>query len=107
MLMVNFKKSSRKCAVKVLSNTIVRNGYELELEIRPPASTNKKRIFTEKFFVKTSEGRQLEIPCNVFYSKTIPPSLAAEAKDKECKTCGPKIFDFKKGTVTQYPAGAK
>jgi len=98
---------SSKGTVKVLSNVIVRNGYELELEIRPPASTNKKRIFTEKFFVKTSEGRQLEIPCNVFYSKTIPPSLAAEAKDKECKTCGPKIFDFKKGTVTQYPAGAK
>ena len=94
---------SSKGAVKVLSNTIVRNGYELELEITPPASKNKKRIFTEKFFVKTREGRQLEIPCNVFYSKTIPPSLAAQVKDEECKTCGPKIFDFIKGTVTPYP----
>ena len=94
---------SSKGAVKVLSNTIVRNGYELELEITPPASKNKKRIFTEKFFVKTREGRQLEIPCNVFYSKTIPPSLAAQAKDEECKTCGPKIFDFVKGTVTSFP----
>ena len=96
---------SSKGAVKVLSNAIVRNGYELELEIRPPVSNNKKRIFTEKFFIKTSAGRQLEIPCNVFYSKTIPASLAAE--DEKCKTCGPKIFDFIKGTVTAYPAGAE
>jgi hypothetical protein len=94
-------------SVKVLSNAIVRNGYELELEITPPASNNKKRIFTEKFFVKITEGLQLEIPCNVYYSKTIPPSLASQEKDEECKTCGPKIFDFIKGTVTQYPAGAK
>jgi len=95
--------SSSRGAVKVLSNTIVRNGYELELEITPPVSKNTKRIFTEKFFVKTKEGPQLEIPCNVFYSKTIPASLAAQENDEECKTCGPKIFDFIKGTVTQYP----
>ncbi len=93
--------TSSKGAVKVLSNAIVRNGYELELEITPPASNNKKRIFTETLYVKTKEGRQLEIPCNVFYSKTIPASLTTE--DKECKTCGPKIFDFIKGTVTGYP----
>jgi hypothetical protein len=92
--------TSSKGAVKVLSNAIVRNGYELELEITPPASNNKKRIFTEKFFVKITEGLQLEIPCNVYYSKTIPPSLASQEKDGECKTCGPKILDFKKGTVT-------
>jgi len=92
--------SSSKGAVKVLSNTIVRNGYELELEITPPASKNTKRIFTEKFFVKTKEGQQLEIPCNVFYSKTAPASLTTKTNDKECKTCGPKLFDFTKGTVT-------
>jgi len=91
---------SSKGAVKVLSNAIVSNGYELELEITPPASKNKNRIFTEIFFVKIAEGLQLEIPCNVFYSKTIPPSLASQKEDKECKTCGPKIFDFVKGTVT-------
>ena len=92
---------SSKGAIKILSNAIVRNGYELELEIRPPASENKKRIFTETFFVKTKDGQQLEIPCNVFYSKTIPASLTL--KDEECKTCGPKMFDFIKGTVTTYP----
>jgi len=94
---------SSKGAVKVLSNAIVHNGYELELEITAPASKNKNRIFTETFFVKTKQGLQLEIPCNVFYSKTIPASLASKTNDKECKTCGPKIFDFTKGTVTGYP----
>jgi len=95
---------SRNGAVKVLSNAIVNNGYELELQITPPASKNTKRIFTEKFYVKTKDGQQLEIPCNVFYSKTVPSSLIAETEDKECKTCGPKLLDFTKGTVTTFPA---
>jgi len=96
---------SSKGAVRVLSNVIVRNGYELELEIRPPASKNTKRIFTEKFFIKTKEGQQLEIPCNVFYSKNIPTSLTTKTNDEECKTCGPKLFDFNKGTVTTSRTG--
>jgi hypothetical protein len=92
--------TSSKGAVKVLSNAIVRNGYELELEITPPVSNNRKSIFTETFYVKTKEGRQLEIPCNVFYTKTIPASLIPKKDDGECKTCGPKALDFTKGTVT-------
>ena len=92
--------TSSKGMVKVLSNSIIHNGYELELEITPPASGSKRRILTEKFFVKTKGGQQLEIPCNVYYSRTIPASLTS--KDEECKTCGPKIFDFTKGTVTTY-----
>jgi len=87
-------------AIRVSSNAIVRNGYELELEITPPAS-DKKRTFSEKFFVKTREGQQLEIPCNVYYSKKIPASLTPEKEDDgECKTCGPRKLDFAAGTVT-------
>ena len=97
---------SNNGAVKVLSNSVVRNGYELELEIRPPASQNTRRVFNEKFFVKLSEGRQLEIPCNVFYSKKIPQSLTTETEDGECKTCGPKKLDFAAGTVTG-PSGVE
>jgi hypothetical protein len=97
---------SRNGAVKVVSNAIVQNGYELELEITPPASKDTKRIFNEKFFVKTKDGHQLEVPCNVFYSRTIPPSLRASAtEDEECKTCGHNLVDFTKGTVTTFPAG--
>jgi hypothetical protein len=73
------------------------------LEITPPASKNTKRIFTETFFVKTKEGQQIEIPCNVFYTKRVPPSLTANTNDEECPTCGPKLLDFTKGTVTTYP----
>ena len=93
---------SSKGTVKVVSNSIVDDGYELKLQITPPASKDNKRIFTEKFFAKTKEGRQIEIPCNVFYSKTAPASLLSKTKDEdeECKTCGPKSFDFVKGTVT-------
>ena len=97
---------SRNGAVKVVSNAIVQNGYELELEITPPASKDTKRIFNEKFFVKTKDGHQLEVPCNVFYSRTIPPSLRASAtEDEECKTCGHNLLDFTKGTVTTFPTG--
>ena len=97
---------SRNGAVKVLSNAIVRNGYELELQITPPASKDTKRIFNEKFYVKKKDGQQLEVPCNVFYSRTIPPSLrVAATEDEECKTCGHNLVDFTKGTVTTFPAG--
>jgi len=94
---------SKNGAVKVVSNAVVKNGYELELEITPPASKDIKRIFNEKFFVKIKDGHQLEIPCNVFYSKTIPPSLKATKTDEECKVCGPKIIDPATGTVTTFP----
>ncbi len=94
---------SSKGAVKVVSNSIVNNGYELELEITPPASKDTKRIFNEKFFVKTKDGQQLEVACNVFYSKKAPPSLTAKTDDEECKTCGHNLLDFSKGTVTTFP----
>jgi len=93
--------TSKNSAVKVLSNSVVSNGYELELQITPPASKDTKRIFNETFFVKTKNGPQLEIPCNVYYSRTVPASLATAEDDEECKTCYPKILDFKTGTVTQ------
>jgi hypothetical protein len=96
--------TSRNSAVTVLSNSIINNGYELELQITPPASKDRKRIFNETFFVRTKEGPKIEIPCNVYYSRKIPKSLATTEKDgdKKCKTCYPKILDFNKGTVTLF-----
>mgnify|MGYP003931629037 CR=1 FL=1 len=95
---------SNKGTIKVLSNTEIPNGYELELEITPPASKNTKRIFTETFVVRTKEGLQLEIPCNVFYSRKIPASLTTKTKEEECPTCGPKIMNFSNGTATLFTA---
>jgi hypothetical protein len=94
--------TSRNSAVKVLSNSIINNGYELQLQITPPASKDAKRIFNETFFVKTKEGQKIEIPCNVYYSRRIPKSLATKEDDEECKTCYPKILDFNKGTVSLF-----
>ena len=94
--------TSRNSAVKVLSNSIINNGYELQLQITPPASKDAKRIFNETFFVNTKEGQKIEIPCNVYYSRRIPKSLATEEDDEECKTCYPKILDFNKGTVSLF-----
>lgn len=91
-------------AVKVLSNATVQNGYELELEITPPASNDTKRIFNDKFYVQTKDGERLEIPCNVFYSKTMPLSLEeATTENGECKICGPRIIDPTTGEVTIIP----
>lgn len=92
---------SNNGTIKVLSNTEVPNGYELELEITPPASKDTKRIFTDTFHVKTKNGLQLEVPCNVFYSKKAPASLTT-TKDEECPFCGPKLLNFSSGTVTTY-----
>jgi hypothetical protein len=92
---------SNNGTIKVLSNTEVPNGYELELEISPPGSKDTKRIFTDTFHVKTKNGLQLEVPCNVFYSKKAPASLTTKT-DEECPFCGPKLLDFSKGMVTTY-----
>jgi hypothetical protein len=94
---------SNRGTIRVLSNSAVRDGYELELQITPPPSKNTKRIFSETFYVKTKDGLQLEVPCNVFYSKTAPESLITETKDEKCKTCGPKILNFSEGTATLFP----
>ncbi len=90
--------SSRKGTVKILSNGIVQSGYELELQITPPPSEDKKRVFSDTFFVKIRGGKQLEIPCSVFYSGATASSLTSTKDAETCTICGPKIF---------YPAKKK
>lgn len=91
--------SSQNGAVRVVSNAIVSGGYELELQITPPA--DRTRVFSDAFFVKVKGGRQLEIPCNVFYAGA-PAAAAASITDqsKECKVCGPRIINPTTGEVT-------
>ena len=86
--------SSKRGTVKVLGNAIVHGGYELELEITPPAAGNRTRVFTEVFFVNVKGGEKLEIPCSGFYASSAAPSQVATEDSKECKTCGPKRYDF-------------
>jgi hypothetical protein len=90
--------SSQSGAVKVLNQVLVNGGYELEIEIRPPA--DRTRTFSETLSVKIKGGKQLEIPCNVFYSGA--PSAASESAEqsKECKVCGARVIDPTTGEVT-------
>jgi len=93
---------SKKDIVKVTSKEKLIDGYELELSITPPAATNRTRIFTDVVYVKVKGGRNLEIPCSGFYSGRTAvskvPIKKTTTKEKECKTCIPKIF---------YPYGRK
>ena len=61
--------SSKKGTVKVLTQKKVRNGYELELQITPPDTKAKRRVFTDVFSVKIKGGRQLQITCYGIYSR--------------------------------------
>ncbi len=90
--------SSQNGTVRILNNSIIQNGYELELEITPPA--DRTRSFAEAFFVKVKGGPQMEIPWRLFYSGTAPSRPTATIDTQKCPTCGPKIIDPKTGAVT-------
>ena len=93
---------SKKGIVKNMGFEKFIDGYELKLSITPPAATDRTRIFTDVVYVKIKGGRNLEIPCSGFYSGRTAVSRASTkkttTKEKECKTCGPKLF---------YPGGRK
>ena len=61
--------SSKNGTIKVLSQKKVRNGYEFELQITPPDTETKRRVFTDVFYVKIKGGQQLQITCYGIYSK--------------------------------------
>ncbi len=87
---------SKKGIVKFMSKEKFIDGYELELSITPPAATNRTRVFTDVVYVKIKGGGNLEIPCSGFYpGRTAVSRVSTKkttAKEKECKSCKPKIF---------------
>jgi len=92
--------SSRSGSVRVLSNTIVPGGrgYELELEITPPAIEGRRKSFSEQFSIGITGGPQLNIPCYVFYTGATAgrPDLFSD----DCPTCGPRVINPRTGEVT-------
>jgi len=96
---------SKSGAVNVLSNIRTQNGYELELQITPPAA-DRRGVLSETLFIRTKDGEQLEIPCTAFYAGVRAPSAAAGPSEdpEKCKTCGPKIIDPTTGTVVTHIA---
>jgi hypothetical protein len=61
--------SSRKGTIKVLTQEKVRNGYQFELQITPPAAETKTRVFTDVFSVKLKGGQLLQITCYGIYAR--------------------------------------
>lgn len=91
--------TSKNGSVKVLSNTILpdNRGYELELQITPPATEDRRKAFLEEFSLALSSGLQLNIPCYVFYvGATEKPKLSS---GKSCPTCGAKIINPRTGEI--------
>jgi hypothetical protein len=60
--------SSKKGFVKVISDEKIRNGYQCELQITPPAAASKSRVFTDVFTVKLKGGQELRITCYGHFS---------------------------------------
>lgn len=67
--------SSKKGIVKVLTQKKISGGYEFELQITPPASESKGRVFTDVFTVKLKGGQQLQATCyGIYLKKTVKSS---------------------------------
>jgi hypothetical protein len=55
--------------VKILEQKEITYGYQLNLELIPPALENKM-TFTDEFFINIKDGKKLTISCKGYYSKT-------------------------------------
>jgi len=85
-------------AIRVSNSTLVNGGYDLQIEIKPPA--DRMRSFADTLSIKMKNGRQVYIPCNVFYSGApAAAELPPADKSKECKTRGPRLINPETGEV--------
>jgi hypothetical protein len=60
--------SSPNNTIKVLSQKKIRDGYQLMVEMTPPASEGKT-FFTDVLVVKIKDGDKLQVVCRVFYKQ--------------------------------------
>jgi hypothetical protein len=82
--------TSERGTIRVVDTQAINKGYELDVEITPPAKA-RARVVADRLIVKTTNGEQLEIPCTIFLPGATASEIAAE-KDKDCPTCGPKLL---------------
>jgi hypothetical protein len=61
--------SSRNNTVKVLEQKKVSKGYQLDLQITPPAQQENKSLFTDELLINIKGGGKLAITCRCFYSR--------------------------------------
>ncbi len=57
--------------VKVLDKTKITKGYQLDLEITPPAAGDGIK-FSDRFTISLKDGQTLSIPCNGYFTKRKP-----------------------------------
>ncbi len=90
---------SQAGTIKVLNKKRIRNGYELELQIKPPTAKSGTRIFSDVFSLNLKGGNKLNITCNGFYpgatttANTTTKSSSSSKKQKKCKTCKPILIN--------------
>jgi hypothetical protein len=91
---------SKNGRIRVSRNTVLpgNRGYELELEITPPAPEGRIRTLSEELTLGLAGGFQLKVPCYIFYSGSV--AATGVAGDGECKVCGAKIIDPRTGKIT-------
>jgi len=58
-------------AMKLLEQKKIRNGYQLDVEITPPAAEGQPK-FTDEFSINIKGGESLSIKCNGYYAKRKP-----------------------------------
>ncbi|MBN2314714.1 MAG: DUF1573 domain-containing protein [Sedimentisphaerales bacterium] len=96
---------SKNGSITVLNTTVIPDrGYELDLQITPPAIEDTRKTFSEELSLDLSSGLQLNIPCYVFYSGA---TETPQENSETCTVCGPRIIDPKTGKVTYANPEAK
>ncbi|UCE47596.1 MAG: hypothetical protein JSW47_18605, partial [Phycisphaerales bacterium] len=60
--------------IKVLSKRQITSGYQLEVELMPPASEGKMK-FLDEFHLVLEDGDKLPIRCSGYYKKTSPVTM--------------------------------
>jgi hypothetical protein len=81
--------ASGKGIVNILDTQKTRNGYQLTVQINPPAQDKNAKMFSDAIKINISGMETIEIACNGYYPGATPLS----GQDKECKTCGPVRID--------------
>ena len=61
--------SSRNGTIKVVGKEKIRNGYQFEIQITPPAAEARRRVFTDVFYVKLKDAEKMQITCYGIYAK--------------------------------------
>ncbi len=67
--------TSQKGMAKLASKQASENGYKLVIDVTPPLSQSKIKIFSDTIFINIKGGEKLEINCRGFYEKN--PKAAA------------------------------